>query len=120
MDILKQSIEAVIKQGVRSVTDGLCMYKNYNLKCAVGVLITDEHYSEEIEGRGLAFGNKVYKALNASVGYELSEREITYLRHIQRAHDDSDGSDFVSEFKGRILSYINNEVLPEELRELVS
>ena len=120
MDILKQSIKAVIKQGERSVTGGLCMYKNYNLKCAIGHLITNEHYSEAIEGRGLAFGNRVYTALTDSLGYEVSQVELAYLRRIQRAHDDSDGSDFVSEFKERIRNYINNELLPKELRELVS
>ena len=119
MEMLKQAIKAVIEQGERSVIDGVCMYRHYNLKCAVGVLITNEHYSEGLEGSSLCFGNKIHKALNESLGYKVSNRELSYIRLIQRAHDDSDGSDFVSEFKERILSYINNELLPKELRELV-
>ena len=122
MEILKQSIEAVIKQGVRSVDcDGYCQYRSGEVKCAVGHLIHDQYYmGKGLEGTGLFFGNKVHKALNASLGYEVSDKEIGYLKRIQSAHDDSDSSDFVSEFKERILEDINNEFLPEELRELVS
>ena len=117
---VKQSITAVIKQGVRSVNcDGYCRYRSGEVKCAIGHLITDEHYTEGLEGKGLFSGNKVHKALNASLGYELSHREVSYLRRIQSAHDDSDSSDFVSEFKERIRNYIDNGLLPKELRELV-
>ena len=120
MNILKQSITAVIEQGERSAKDRLCLYRHYNLKCAVGHLIADEHYTKAFENKVLNFGNKVHIALNASVGYEVSEREIGYLKRILSAHDDSDGSDFVSDFKERILEDINNEVLPKKLREVVS
>ena len=125
MGMLKQSITAAIKQGVRSVNcDGYCRYRSGEVKCAIGHLITDEHYTEGLEGKGLFFGNKVHKALNASLGYELSEREVSCLRLIQNAHDhehfrDTDGFNFVSEFKERIRNYIDNELLPKELRELV-
>ncbi len=120
MNILKQAIEAVIKQGEKSTSDKeICMYRQGELKCAVGHLITDEHYNRELENCSLHPGNKIHKALNKSLGYELSEQEIRHLKLIQDAHDKS-GSNFVQGFKSRILYHINYFELPAELRELVS
>jgi hypothetical protein len=119
MNILKQSIEAVIKQGKQSVRSESCRYRHGELKCAVGHLITDEHYTDDLEGESLHFDNEVHKALNKSLGYELSAKEIRYLKYIQQAHDYST-VDFVPLFKSRILNRIDIGSLPEELRELVS
>ena len=117
MNILKQSIEAVIKQGEQSNGGYRCRYRQGELKCAVGHLITDEHYNEDLEHISLELGNKVNDALNKSLGYELSKQEIGYLKYIQLAHDDStDISTFVKDFKRGILHRINQGMLPKELR----
>jgi hypothetical protein len=120
MDILKQSIEAVITQGEQSIKAGTCQYKYDGLKCAVGHLITDEHYSDSLEGASLSAGNKIHDALNKSLGYEVSRQEIGQLRYIQYAHDNSSNLYFVEEFKKNICAFIYNGRLPEELREIVS
>jgi hypothetical protein len=121
MNILKQSIEAVIKQGKQSVRSESCRYRHGELKCAVGHLITDEHYTGNLEGDSLAVGNKIHNALNKSLGYELSEQEIDQLKYIQIAHDSSTNkTSFVMNFKSGIRHHINQKQLPEELRELVS
>ena len=121
MNILKQSIEAVIKQGEQSIKEDNCQYRQGELNCAVGHLITDEHYSDFLEGASLSPDNKIHYALNKSLGYELSDKEIVYLKYIQNAHDSStDKTNFVRDFKSEILQHINQGHLPEELRELVS
>ncbi len=120
MNILKQAIEAVINQGEQSASNGICMYRQDELKCAVGHLITDENYNRELEACSLHLGNEIHDALNQSLGYEVSEQEIRQLQNIQVAHDRSEGSSFLEEFKSRIRHRINQGKLPEELRELVS
>ena len=121
MNILKQSIEAVIKQGKQSIKEGTCQYRQGKLKCAVGHLITDEYYNEDLEDVSLNIDNKIHYALNKSLGYELSTTEIDYLRYIQKAHDSlTNKTSFVEQFKDNVLNRINERMLPEELRELVS
>ena len=121
MNILKQSIEAVIKQGKQSNGGYRCRYRQDELKCAVGHLITDEYYSDFLEGASLNIDNKIHYALNKSLGYELSDKEIVYLKYIQNAHDSlTNKTSFVEQFKDNVLNRINERMLPEELRELVS
>ena len=120
MNILKQSIEAVIKQGEQSIRVNVCQYKYGELKCAVGHLITDEHYNCSLEGYALNTDNAVHNALNESLGYEVSKQEISQLQNIQEAHDSAKVSSFLEDFKSGIRQRINEMRLPEELRELVS
>jgi hypothetical protein len=119
MNILKQSIEATINQGERSVFLGFCQYRHGELKCSIGHLITDEHYSRELEDCSLELGNKIHDALNKSLGYEVDAKEVSQLKKIQGAHDGARGSDFLVDFKNRILINTARGYLPKELRELV-
>ncbi len=120
MNILKQSIEAVIKQGEQSINNnGTCQYRHGELKCAIGHLITDEHYNESLEASMVNIGNKIHKALNKSLGYKLSDKAIDQLEAVQEAHDNVTCNNFVEGFKSRILRHINSGTLPQELRELV-
>jgi hypothetical protein len=40
----------LLTQGERSEEEGVCMYRYNGLMCAVGCVITDEHYNTDIEG----------------------------------------------------------------------
>jgi hypothetical protein len=42
----------LFKQNKQSFDGYICCYRNENLKCAAGVLIPDECYKPEFEGRG--------------------------------------------------------------------
>lgn len=51
--LFNKAVTAVIEQGEPSLnTDGYCVYRGpNNHKCAVGHLISDEHYNPEMENK---------------------------------------------------------------------
>lgn len=50
--ILKKAVKHLREQADFSMYNGECLYRDRynNLSCAIGGLITDEHYSDEFEG----------------------------------------------------------------------
>ena len=71
----------------------ICMYRGPNgTKCAVGALIKDEYYSEEMEGLTVdshdGFGrNGPLAAIEKSIGRELTTSDVVMLLSLQQAHD---------------------------------
>jgi hypothetical protein len=66
-----------------------CLYRGpRGLKCAVGCLIKDEHYSRKLEDNSVD-DERVLEALRRS-GYSLTVQEIKLLSTLQRAHDEND------------------------------
>ena len=131
-DILKKAITHVLTQGIQAIDlHGVCRYKITTeqgdvLKCAVGGLISDEVYSDSLEGCSIySFMNNppvteqcVINAVNESLGVKLNSKVILYLRHIQDAHD-HDGNDFTANFKERIESAVESKLLPEYTLEFL-
>ncbi len=80
----------LLKQMERSASaDGtICVYRSSNgLSCAVGCLISDEHYcSETLEGRD-AQSPWVYGAVEDSLGIKLTTEEQEFLAELQKIHD---------------------------------
>lgn len=69
-----------------SVGDDGCAYRGYcGLKCAVGVLITDEWYNTGLEGHS-PLEAKVQLALEHS-GYPTTPAWLEFYTSIQDAHD---------------------------------
>lgn len=65
-----------------------CAYRGVGgLKCAVGCLIDDAHYSTELEGK-LASDFEVREAVELSLGQTLNHVEVALLRGLQNLHDD--------------------------------
>lgn len=65
--------------------DGSCLYRGpEGARCAVGLLIPDDRYTEELEGK-VPGHNAVYQALEGSVPAGLTERDLTA---VQLCHDD--------------------------------
>ena len=63
----------LIRQGERSSdAEDSCKYRHGNLKCAVGCLIKDEHYSPDLEELTINSKN-VMEAVEKSIGRELRE-----------------------------------------------
>jgi hypothetical protein len=60
-----------------------CKYRFEDLKCAVGCLIDDEHYSPNMEGRG-ASHEDVLQAVEASIG---EKPDTDLLVALQTIHD---------------------------------
>ena len=85
-------------QGYKLSVDwkGDCMYRGPNgLKCYVGHLIADEHYTERMEG--------CYVTTLVRAGYaELQDLDTILLRNLQGAHDRTLRLSGADEFEKRV------------------
>ncbi len=73
----------------RAEIDGtsVCLYRGpRGLKCAVGCLIKDQDFREVMNSSEVA-DSDVIEALEASLGYDLSRREVNLLAELQYVHD---------------------------------
>lgn len=68
-----------------------CAYRgDGGLKCALGCLITDEHYAPSLEGLNLEYSvpdNRVRRAVEESLGFALGTDEVRLLVALQQVHD---------------------------------
>ena len=67
-----------------------CMYRGEDgAMCAVGVFISDEHYYEDMEGRGIDGSNmRAREAVALSWGQDcLEDKQLDLLSDLQNAHD---------------------------------
>lgn len=115
---VKYAIDKVIEQGRPSVSVvGACMYRSQNegkpLCCAIGHLILDEHYDEDLledssisdySGNGI----DVLKAVEKSLGETLTEDQLMTLKKLQGAHDriSDSASSFVESFNYEIKNHL--------------
>ena len=79
----------LLAQGRPSLSDGgECAYHNYDgLRCAVGCLINNTHYSEDLEGYSVQHGD-VLQAVKSSLGLQhLAPRTADLLGDLQQLHD---------------------------------
>lgn len=88
------------KQGRRSEKLPLfCAYRNEDgLKCAIGCLITDEFYTQNLEGQAIE-ANAVLKAVAASLGTTLSKKDKDFLGELQTIHDEVHPDDWEDRFE---------------------
>ena len=91
-----RSVEEILKQGrpCRG-NSGNCRYRNSsnNTKCAIGHLIPDKKYKNEMEGFGIS--SLIIKDLVPS----RWKRYESFFVQLQRAHDNSSESNFVHDFE---------------------
>lgn len=102
-EVFNRVVTHLRKQGERSSLEEdsrICLYRGPNgLKCAIGGLIADEHYSSMIESQGVEHP-KVVEALKAS-GIPVDDTmftDLTFLRALQRIHDFSEPSEWEIHF----------------------
>ncbi len=85
--IYDQVKEHLLKQGEWCQLEGACVYRGKDgLKCAIGCLITDEHYSPGLEGMGVE-RPKVLEALAKSISVSVHELDAIFLERLQVIHD---------------------------------
>jgi hypothetical protein len=85
-------------QGVKSFAEGGCLYRSNGLSCAVGCLIEDEFYVEELEGRTVDHID-VKNAVVKSIGRDLTDQEMQLLLVLQNVHDTFEVSEWNKGFK---------------------
>ena len=89
-EVFDKVAKHLLTQGGRcGITDGEgefhCKYRGpKGTKCAVGCLIDDAYYDEDIEGVGIKTHDNVYQAVCDSVGFE-PDRDM--LVDLQDLHD---------------------------------
>lgn len=106
----------LITQGNASISaNGDCVYRGMNgMSCAVGCLISDEHYDSEIEGKSVMM-ESVQEILIKS-GININNDTINLLFSLQEAHDDVLDSFGIEAFE-ECMIYIAkcyNLVFPED------
>jgi len=86
--------------------------------CAVGVFITDEHYTSAIENVGIADGSKGYlvrQVVARSMGLDaLTNEQVSLFSALQDVHDDWD-SDVIS---GEYDVITHSEVMENNLENV--
>lgn len=87
-DVFNTVATHLLKQNERSGGAKACLYRDGPLKCAVGVLIADEHYHETLECKR-ANSYLVMQALSRSGWPEDAKAENLYCS-LQTVHDDFD------------------------------
>ena len=77
----------LLTQGAKSSIPGIdCAYRGeHGRKCAIGVLIPDEVYSPEMEGRTVGLLSIVYP--NIELKYLEIEGTIRFANKLQQIHD---------------------------------
>lgn len=91
-EIFDRVAKHLLAQNEAAVCEGVCQYRYNGLSCAVGCLITDEHYDEMLEGSFV--GRKpvidaVANSLGCSPRY-VGTRLLELLRCLQVIHDETD------------------------------
>jgi len=75
----------LLKQGERSSEDGWCLYRSGDLKCAVGCLIPDDLYKEDMERTAInGLFNKFYGVMK-KIGLKHEHKNL--LVSLQNIHD---------------------------------
>lgn len=79
--------EHLLTQGRKCMEDGQCRYHDINgARCAIGYLISPEHYRPELEGKGGSY-QQVFWAVMESIGRKLTDYEKLMLVRLQDIHD---------------------------------
>lgn len=101
--LFKTVAEHLLNQQKQSKKGGSCMYRGRaGNKCAVGCLISDEAYTEDLEGLR-AKSELVVEALYTSLNYALTEIDIDLLEELQAIHD----NDLVEDWEVRLDNLSN-------------
>jgi hypothetical protein len=88
-EIYNRVAEHLLQQGRRAMDEeGVCRYRAGELSCAIGCLIKDEFYSEDLEDT-LASSGPVISALSQSLSCGVSGYDALFLLDLQSIHDNT-------------------------------
>ena len=115
------AIRATVKQGQQSVSSdgGECAYRGCNgLRCTLGHMIDDNHYTSDLESTAIDNPLVVMAIIN-SVGIDsLSKKKKELLLKLQAVHDSIiTTGDFVAVYSERIKDRVESGNLPNYILE---
>lgn len=88
-NLIQRVLTHLVKQGkpAKDLESSRCYYRtSEGLKCAVGCLIKDEFYTENLEGKDIKKVS-VQNAVNRSLGTLLNDLDLAALSLLQSVHD---------------------------------
>lgn len=98
----------LLAQNAKSKDRITCMYRGFNnTKCAIGWLIPDSEYDQDIEGVPVKdidlypyYGEdiKLKKCIEVGIGRPIDQQDIFFLTKLQNIHDRCDVSEWEHEF----------------------
>jgi hypothetical protein len=100
------------EQGCRSYRDYNpypgCKYRYGKLKCAIGHIILDEEYSEDLESRPMYYVYKLCpKSFEPFIVDGEASRDRSFLSELQACHDDADDRNFYQSYLRYLNIYLN-------------
>ena len=100
------AIRATVKQGQQSVSSdgGECAYRGCGgLRCTIGHMINDNHYTEDLESTSIDNPFVVMAIINSLGIDSLSKKKKELLDRLQGVHDVSIiNGDFVAKYSERL------------------
>jgi hypothetical protein len=94
--------------------DSLCKYRHGKLKCAIGHIILDEEYDENLEGFGVHdIFNKIPRSLEPFMEYDSWYIDKKFLLLLQKCHDEATKRNFYKSFLKNLSVYLDMQ--PETL-----
>jgi hypothetical protein len=94
-EVFDKVAKHLLTQGEQAMVDNMCKYRTEDGRmCAVGCLIADDYYNEELEGISLWDGDcmnedsvaSLHEALENSIG-DIDRETYGLLRDLQALHD---------------------------------
>jgi len=71
---------------VSANSEGRCRYRQGDLKCAAGAIISDDVYDPKMEGKR-ARSPRLHEAFISSLGRDISGEEMNIISDLQIMHD---------------------------------
>lgn len=109
-EIFNKVSSCLLKQMEKSISLKGCAYRgDGGLKCAIGHLIPDKEYKEELEGRTIISLFETFPAMMERIG--LSRNDKAFLDSLQGIHDSNNPCDW--EERLRDFAYVHNLIFKE-------
>ena len=114
--LFKLSADHLIKQGKEAVKDEFeCVYRCHSTgrKCAVGALISDDHYDPDIEGYTIKSCDLILELIARSNNVPVESINVDVMNALQFIHDEHDPIDWPIALTKKAQEFGFNWTAPE-------
>ena len=117
LDVFNKVSEHLLAQNEQALDGNWeCVYRSdTGLKCAVGCLIDDEFYSEDLEYSSLSSTGPVANALEKS-GVVMTREILDLLQRLQKLHDYKNPESWEEELKNLKLAFFRGVKYENSIR----